>query len=228
MDSNLQILFDQKHKLTKSQLTALDSNQHKQLVRMAEGTLAAPDRTVAMDALVRIAPSAAFQVLSKTLIDSLTPLYLRAVAATQLGRLGGKDTEKILIKSLEIEKDTFFQLKVAAALGKNGSTNSFKVLEKMSRQRRSKSLQRQAKLGLMLVGFRNKQTQYLPPKPKKAFLLQPHATKSFSCKGSPAKKKFLKNVSEDIQLDSYGIKLSETAGIRFQCGRNRLLMLLNN
>ncbi len=162
MDSNLQILFDQKHKLTKSQLTALNSNHHKQLVHMAEGTLAAPDRTVAIDALVRIAPSLASQVLNKTLIDRMTPLYLRAVAATQLGRLGGKNAEKVLIKSLDVEKDTFYQLKVAAALGKNGTSSSFQALEKMSRQRKSISLRRQAKLGLMLVGFRNKQAQYLP------------------------------------------------------------------
>ena len=58
--------------------------------------------------------------------------------------------------------------------------------------------------------------------------MKPHVTESLSCKGIPAKKKFLRNVFEDIQLDSYGIQLSETTGIRFQCGRNRLLMLLNN
>lgn len=226
MESILQKLFDQKHMLPVKQLKKLDDKHKKILSKMIKGTAVAPDRTVAMNALTKIAPAAARSAIGDMLLDKDTPAYLRAVAATQLGRLGGEATEQKLIDSLKIDKTLVFQIKVAAALGKSGTANSFQALQKMTKQHESEALRRQAALSQVIISFRNNQNKYKPHVPDSKQLLVPRKDLVKSFKIEPGNKSFLNKVLEDIAQDMYGIESSDHV-MHALCGRNNYAVVLN-
>lgn len=226
METILQRLFDQKHKLPILQLKKLSDKHKKLLSRMVKGTASVPDRTVAMDALTQVSPASARSAIGDVLTADDTPTHLRAVAASQLGRLGGAMIEKKLLDSLAIDKTLVFQIKVAASLGKAGTRNSFPALQKMVRQRQSLALRRQASLSQILISFRNHESKYKPPAASSNKLLIPRDEFKRSFKIEPAKPKFVNSVLEDIRLDLYGIEPSSTA-MQMLCGRNNFAVILS-
>lgn len=226
METILQRLFDQKHKLPTQQLNKLSDKHKKLLSRMIKGTVPVPDRTVAMDALTHVSPASARLAISDVLIADDTPTHLRAVAATQMGRLGGAAAEKKLLNSLAMDKTLVFQMKVVAALGKIGTSNCLPMLQKMVRQRQSLALRRQASLSQILIAFRNHELKYKPPVLDDNQLLVPRDESTMSFKIEPAKRKLFNSVLEDIRLDMYGIYPSSTA-MHVLCGRNNLAVILD-
>jgi hypothetical protein len=58
-------------------------------------------------------------------------------------------------------------------------------------------------------------------------LLPPRGKAPVTFKAEPSKEKLLAEVLDDVRLDAYGTKPSAKTGIRFDCGRNRFVALLN-
>jgi len=227
MKKNIQFILDNKHSLPREFISKLDSADIKELLeRLKLRKENDPATSFLVNAMAQAAPEKLLPELTKMvkLRNNEQDLF---TAIKYLGQIGGPKEEKHLLNLMELRDQSLLRSKTALALGSIGTKASVKpLLEAVLSNGEEKPA---ARLGLFLLASRlnhpwneiqeavfREGTQFIKP--------------SATAKVLPVKAVMTKTTESALENLSYsfGMKFSGRNALKFQCGQDDHLLILNS
>jgi hypothetical protein len=227
MTNRLDEIFSRSHKLDRSSLEALEQRDFQGLRSMTLGEKGSPNRIRAMEALVITGAPEAPEVLDTVVRDTSADAYLRASAATQLGRVDQPEAEGILLNQLPTVTESLVQMSIVKALTRVGSVASLDALARLAREDPDPAVRRQASFSCSVVAYRNGLSGYELPVPTASEILKLDPSSALTVTFGRASAEETQATLASLGDDTYGLTLSNEEGYRIECGTLRMLLCLN-
>jgi HEAT repeats len=227
MTNSLDEIFSRSHKLDRSALEALEQRDLQELRSMTLGEKDSPNRIRAMEALVNTGIPEASEVLDTVVKDTNVDAYVRASAATQLGRVDQPETEAILLNQLPTVTEPVVRMKIVQALARLGSVPSLGELARLAREDPDPAVRRQASFSCSVVAYRNGLSGYELPVPAASEILKLDPSSALAVTFGSTSAEETQATLASLGDDTYGLTLSNEVGYRIECGLLRMLLGLN-
>jgi len=196
----------------------------KDLIAAVAGLRPEFNRVSSLKTLLQRGSKQAPQVLSNAILDTSAPTELRSMAAVALGR----DTtqEKVLLKSIETNKDPAVLRRIAQSLGRIGTPESLDTLRQI--RLRPESLYAQNVLfACTLISCRYGLGQYLMQRPAKDDILKLDERRGVDLDFEQLAPNDVKETLPLLSQTLPAINVSEKAASALTCLGSRLWVLLN-
>ncbi len=227
MKKNIQFILDNKHSLSPEFISKLDSTDIKEMLdRLKIRKENDPATSFLVNAMAQAAPEKLLPELTKMVKLRKNEQEL-LTAIKYLGQIGGPKEEKHLLGLMELRDQSLLRSKTALALGSIGTKASVKPLLEASLSNGTEK--GSARLGLFLLASRlnhpwneiqaadfREGTRFIKPSASaKVFPIKPVMTKTADSA--------LDNLS-----DTFGMKFSGRNALKFKCGQDDHLLVLNS
>jgi HEAT repeats len=227
MTNPLDEIFSRSHKLDRSTLEALTQRDLQELRSMTLGQKESPNRIRAMEALVKTGVPETSEVLDTVVKDTSADAYLRASAATQLGRIDQPEAEGVLLNQLPTVTEPVVRMKIVKALARIGSVASLDALARSAREDPDPTVRRQASFSCSVVAYRNGISGYELPVPTSSEILKLDPSSALAVTFGRASAEETQAALASLGDDTYGLTLSNEEGYRIECGALRMLLALD-
>lgn len=220
-------LFYGSHSIDRRAVKECSPDEIDRLRAIVRGEEASQHRARAFAALTATGAEDVPEILAEVLDREDEDVAFRSVAATQLGRYGGPEAERFLVRSLPGARHLVLRTKIAAALGRAGTRNSLGALERLARGNYEAPVRRQSAFALALIAHREgiRGHEVAPPADSE-FLQPPREMIPFAIRRADSGE--VQTVKDSLARNTYGINLAEEVAFRFKCGRTQHLLALNS
>jgi hypothetical protein len=217
-------LFHSEHTIDRSALERLRPEDFRELRETVRGRIEEPHRVRAMRVLVDATGLEAMKPLAEVVGNRDEDPVVRAVAASQLGRLG-RMAQDSLAEALDPSQPTV-AIAAAGALAKAGTPDVVPRLDELARAAEQGALARQARFAATVISFRSREPGHEPPPPSEDEILSVPEGERLPIVMRPARRSERENALRDLERDTYGIALAPQLAF-VTCAPERMLVCLD-
>lgn len=227
MTDRLDLIFQSSHRLTEEAMASLTAADVERLRSIASGDEPSLYRAHAMDALARVAIPDVVPVLAEIVGNTDEDAAIRATAAMQLARTGSPEAEDVLLRNLSTATDLVVVLRLLSALARIGTVFSLSELDQVVRDRQP-AVSQLAAFSRSVIAYRAGLTGYEVPAPAAEDLLELDREHAAQIMVGRASAHEIRATLADLRHDDFGVALSNSVGLRIECGLTRLFMTVSD